>query len=61
MKNKSIIAGGPRQNEQNDPVYCSECGKLLKGKSEEEGCVCPLTDTQKQETIRRPAGKDQIL
>ncbi len=30
----------PLQNEQGDPVFCSNCGKLSKSSKGEEGCIC---------------------
>jgi len=39
MKEKMKTKSRPRQNEQNDPVYCNSCGKQAKNGGE-EGCVC---------------------
>jgi len=50
MNDKIKNVGGPHKNEQDEPVYCSECGKESNSVSTEEGCICPATDTQKKQS-----------
>jgi hypothetical protein len=45
MKERKKAGNAPAQNEQNDPVFCSDCGKPFKGK-EENGCICITPDSK---------------